>query len=405
NTLQACPHLARHPHVHRLVVEVLSDRDALGYRRTAADVLHRIGDPLGIIHLTYNALTTHPTLSVRQDDISGWSQVPLLRQVAALTPECIELLIRDLPKPAGCLHVDVLAALPAEVIVPRMLPLLAAPGTQMAAAYVLALHRRHEGRAILERLVESETHLELALTGLSHIPDGNAREYLRRYADPDHPFYKRNVNGASVKVRRQAELRLFLVQNAGADVRVRDAIRRFYLHSLEELTAYAREAVLRDLAELRYHGSPLREEWERVTSHWLNPPADFHANYVVLDAHLTFGRLGTGLSGADFLWEFSDSADRVYYAEAQRASIRALLAVTKPTGNGRGWGIEPSFLSDLPPSGEEYGLSNYYLPGVKILYEPEDYERAAVQWILEPEKHRFGSCTRRNIQCTDGRQE
>jgi hypothetical protein len=186
------PALVRDDEIRELVIEYLDCR-ALGYRNYAAIALHAIDDPLGILGLTHNCLSTHPVTEQYQPSSSGWGDAELIRHAQSMTDECVDLLIQDVQHLAGYFHADALSALPAQRIVPKMLPLLGQPLRIAAqAAYVLAMKSRDEGRATLERLVESMNlrYVELAIIGLSHIPDRRAVELVSAIADPVHPIYE-----------------------------------------------------------------------------------------------------------------------------------------------------------------------------------------------------------------------
>ncbi len=397
NALLAVPEFARHPEIYPLLEEILFDKRWIEDRNFVSMILHDVGDPRGILHLTYNYLTTHPILKIRQDDLHGWHSGWIFDRAGSLTEECLELLIEDLKRSSlGYFHADLLSMVTAEKIVPRMLPLLEAEGkAAMAAAYVLAMKGRDEGRSILEKLAESQKYVELALIALSHIPDDKTLYYLRTYADPQHAIYERYKNSFISQLLRHAEIRLFLLECRDPHP-VAHTMEQFYLHPIQELIAYDwdRQSTLRSLnGPKSKRNASSWPDWEDKAARWINPPPDFNANFFVVNSHLTSGDLGTGVSAPDFLYEFSTPEDRAYCAEIQRHSIRALLNTIdwSHLGNGRDMGVRPTFLWGLPPTGEEYGLRNYYLPSFKISYGPEDYEHAAVGWILEPQKFRFGS--------------
>lgn len=395
NILYTYPELGRHPEIYPLLERALFDKRWIEDRIYASIILHEIGSPLGILHLTYNSLATHPLLDIRQDDLHGWNNGWLIRHAEGLTDECIDLLIKELRQPNGYLHVDILSTLPSEKIVPHMLTLIdAEEKVAMAAAYVLAIKSRNEGRSILEKLVESQKYVEFALIALSHIPDDKTVHYLRVYADPQHAIYQRYRNSLISKLLRHVEIRLFLL-NCRDSQPARRAMERFYLHPMHELMENARRSTLRALNSPKYKKSASRPDWEEESRRWIYPSADFNRSFFVVNSHLYSGDLGTGVSAPDFLWEFSTPEDRAYCAEMQRQSIRSLLSLGTIdwtyVGNGDDMGIEPKFLWGLSPSGRERKFKSYYVPGFEITFEPDDYERAATEWILEPQKYRFGS--------------
>lgn len=233
NTLEIVPEFARDPKIYSLLLDAMAT-EPWGYRIIAAKVLLQIGDPLGILHLTYNSLIRHPLLQVEQI-CSGWTNAYLLREADKLTDECIELLIGELHLPLGLWHANILSALPAERIVPRMRELLKITDyPAIAAAYVLAMKGNDEGRPILENLIESQKYIDFALIALSHIPDQNTMRYLRAYANPAHPIYNKQYEKAQLLrtgLMRHAQCRLFLLESRDP-YPVRRTMEQFYLHSI-----------------------------------------------------------------------------------------------------------------------------------------------------------------------------
>lgn len=406
-TLEIFPDLAREPEIRALLVEALEIEPHVN-RMLAARILHRSGDPLGILHLTYNSLSAHPLLKAKQDLASLWPEAYLLREAEKLTDECIELLIGDLEQPHAFWHMDILAAVPVEKIAPRMLPLLGEAETLSAvAAYVLALKGNAGGRAILEALVEKQKLLNLALIALSHIPDYRALSYLKNYADPKHPIYnKQYENLLTTHAQRsglmqQAQSRLFLLENKKT-LAVRHTMEEFYLTSIQEMIAHSdlRSFLGRSIKGAKRGGKTASfEDVAEAAWRWIKPPRDVNYRLFVINSGmgLTSGPLMTAMNAPDFLCEFATPEDRAYCAEIQRASIRALIKVIgwRTLGNGSDMGIRTTFFSDLslPPTGSELAYRNapLYLPGVEIHYGPQDYEHAAVDWILNPARYRTSS--------------
>ncbi len=407
NTLEILPEYARDARVHAMLLDALATAP-LDYRMRAAQILLKIGDPLGILHLTYNSLSSHPLLKVRQDPESAWPKACLLRAADQLTDECIELLLGDLEPPHAFWHMDILAALPAKRIVPRMREMLGQPGTAATvAAYVLALKGNDEGRALLERLAESQKFLDLSLIALSHIPDYRALSYLKLYADPDNPVYNRqyeNLEMASAQrsgLMLHAQCRLFLLE-CHDPFPVQRTMEMYYLDSIQAMVAHSdlRAFSGRGLKGAGSGGKVRSlEEWAEAKWRWIKPPRDINYRLFVINSGvgITSGRLATGVNAPDFLCEFATPADRAHCAEIQRVSIRALLQVIgwRTLGDGSDMGIRTTFLGEqvLPPTGIELGYRNtrLYFPGFEIHYTPKDYERAAVDWIMHPGRYRTKS--------------
>jgi len=404
NTLRLFPEFARDAKIRAMLASAL-ETAALRYRIRASMILLRVGDPLGILHLTYNSLSTHPLLKVSQDLAGLWPDAHLLREADHLTDECIELLINDLEQPHAFWHMDILAALPAEKIIPRMRVLLAQEGTAaIVAAYVMAMKHNDEGRSILEGLVESQKLLNLALAALSHIPNYRVLSYLRSYAAPQNPIYNRQYDNLMVTnaqrsgLMQDAHCRLFLLEHRSRQP-VQRTMEAFYLDSIQEMIAQS------DVRSMRGHaprstgsgGKVLTlEEWAEATWRWIKPTRDIGYRLFVINSGvgITSGTLMTGVNAPDFLCEFSTPEVRTHCAEIQRASIRALLKVIgwRTLEDGSDMGISTTFLSPLalPPTGRELAHRNMplYLPGIEIKYGPKDYEHAATDWILNPGRYR-----------------
>jgi hypothetical protein len=405
-TLEIFPEFARDPKIHVMLLEAL-EVEPLGNRMLASKILLRSGDPLGILHLTYNSLSIHPLLKERQDIASLWPDAHLLREADKLTDECIELLINDLEQPHAFWHMDILAALPEDKIVPRMRALLGNAETlSVVAAYVLALKGNAEGRAILEELVEKQKLLNLALIALSHIPDFRAISYLKTYADPKHPIYNTQYENLFMTqaqrsgLMQQAQCRLFLLECDKPAVR--HTMEEFYLTSIQEMIRHSdlRKFLGRSIKGGRSGGKISSfEDVAEAAWRWIKPPRNVNYRLFVINSGmgLTSGKLMTAVNAPDFLCEFATPADRAYCAEIQRTSIRALLKVIgwRSLGNGSDMGIRTTFFSDqaLPPTGSELAYRNagVYLPGVEIRYSPQDYEHGAVDWILNPGRYRTNS--------------
>lgn len=407
NTLALFPAFADEPKIRTLLRKGLEDPH-LANRMQAARMLVWAGDPEGILHLTYNSLSFHPLLRVKNDLLSLWPEAYLLREADKLNEVCIDLLIGDLKPPHAFWHMDILAALPAEKIVPRMLTLLKGePFQAMLAAYVLAMKANPEGKGLLLGLVEKQKFLNLALVALSHLPDFVVTSHLRSYASPEHSIYNRdyeNIKPTDAQrsgLQLQASCRNALLENKNPHP-LRDTIDAFYLTSIQHMVA---DSDLRTSLGRSAGGAGRTvqmgtfEDLAEAAWRWIKPPRSVGYRLYTINSGIgaTMGQLATGVSAPDFLCEFSTPQDRDYCAEIQRTSIRALIQVIgwRTLGNGSDMGIRTTFMSgqDLPPSGVELAWRNKqaYLPGVAIEYEPRDYERAAVEWILHPQRYRTQS--------------
>lgn len=357
------PALVRDDEIRELVIEYLDCR-ALGYRNYAAIALHAINDPLGILGLTHNCLSTHPVTEQYQPSSSGWGDAELIRRAQSMTDECVDLLIQDVQQPAGYFHADALCALPAERIVAKMLPLLGQPLRIAAqAAYVLAIKSRDEGRTILEGLAESMNlrYIELAIIGLSHIPDRRGVELVGGITDPAHPIY-----GSSDQVFGLAELnkkqlltksmQRLLIMDAKAGKSFIDIMKRFYL-------------------------LPPARKW--TVGSGVTIPASLGApelfeigNYCVTWA-------------PDFITEFAAESDRAELARIQTKGICEFLeAVPMDNGVSRGW---PQFMSWQKRLMDSRNFIGENVLGVRVVNDKDDYIFAATDWLLNPQGYRIGS--------------
>lgn len=359
--LELTPDLAKDGQIHELVKGYLTS-PARRYRTLAARILDTIGDDLGLLHLTYDCLRVHPVIGQDQTQVSGWGDTYLFDRIQNATDECIDLLIEDVREPPSYLHADLLSALPSDRIVPRMLPLLSEPLRISAqAAYVLATHGRDEGRRILEEIAEGVNlrFLELALIGLSHIPDKHAVDLIRGYTDPHHPVYAREREAffgymGPTELLTKSQQRLFLLEHEGKGVLV-ETMKRFYL--------------VRERAEIEIPGITLPDNYT---------PSLFVASYY------------TTTHAPDFLVEFSTEADRRLLADIQKEGMSAFMSVVpEETLARRNW---PRFMLWGPrPRDSRVSTTSHYLESVTVVNDEEDYLFAATDWLLNPEHYRLGS--------------
>jgi hypothetical protein len=386
--LTLAPEFARDEKIHTQLVAALAAAD-WGARSAAAAILLEAGDPLGILHLAYNSLTTHPQLNAAQP--GGWPNTVLLRHAAELTPECVELLLADLAWPGALRHVDLWAALPQDIVVPRMQALLEKRATlAIPAAYVLAMKGNDDGRRRLNKLVAQEQYLDLALIALSHIPDHDTMLALRAYASPKHPIYSRtNADGSAspqlcARLLRHAQCRRFLL-DCTDPYPVRRTMEHFYLRGLQEMLEAGNGA-----ADSGGSGQPEAGGGGAGRAYRLARGSD--ARFFVFNSQHGQGAAATGVSAPDLLCEFSDAACQAYCAEHQRNTLRAWLAAQEPEAiaDGSALRARTTFLCGLQAA-EQALLGAAQFPGLHISYEAADYERAAVGWILAPARHRFAS--------------
>ena len=354
--------LGRDDEIRKMVIEYLNCR-ASGYRDHAARALHAIGDPLGILHLTYNCLSTHPVTGQYRPGTSGWSDISLIQRAASMTDECIDLLIQDIRNPPGYLHADALSVLPVERIAARMLSLLDQPDRiAVQAAYVLALKERDEGRTVLERLVETMNlrFLEMAIIGLSHIPNQHAVELINGLTNPNHQIYRKSdhefeMEGLSKKRLLAKSLQRLLAMNREKTTPFLEIMRRFYMLPTSEWRVGSGIVMPVDLV-----APTLFIAWQ---------------DHVITPA-------------PDFIVEFATEADRKELAEIQKAGMREFLkAVPVERLLSNRW---PNFMlwNRHPRDSKDF---NHTVFGVKITNAEEDYLFAAADWILNPQDYRIGS--------------
>ncbi len=391
--LTLAPEFARDEAIHAQLVAALADED-WGARSAAAGILLEAGDPLGILHLAYNSLTTHPLLNAAQPGgwPGGWPNTLLLRHAAELTDECVELLLADLAWPGALRHADIWAALAPDIVAPRMQALLEKRDTlAIPAAYALAMKGNDDGRRTLDRLLAQEKYPDLALIALSHIPDHDTMLALRAYANPAHPFYSRKgEDGAPspqlcARLLRHAQCRRFLL-DCTDPYPVRRTLEHFYLRGLHEMEDA--DADSSGQAPSTQVDAPHAGGAGRVCS--LGRASE--TRFFVFNSQHGRGAAATGVSAPDLLCEFSNAACQKYCAEHQRQAVRAWLAAQEPAAieDGSALRARTTFLCGLPAP-EHAWLGETHFPRLTISYEAADYERAAVDWILAPARYRFAS--------------
>jgi hypothetical protein len=374
NTLEAKPELALQGRIHTLLVDMLGFSDGIGYRNLAARILYDLGDPLGILHLTYNCLSEHPVIGQLQIGGSGCSDAYLIRRASTITDECIDLLVEDVCRAPGYLHADALAIAPADKVIPRMLPLLEMPiHISAQAAYVLAMHKNDKGRAQLEQIAEDVNLrlIELAIIGLSHIPNKYAIDLIKGYADGNHPVYLKDDLEFTLEQLTKKELLTKSRQRSrilerGESVSFVDVMKEFYATSPQQ--------------KFELQGVKLPDSFSPI---------------LLLDKLVYFTH------APDFVAEFATSSDRNALAEIQKVGMRQLLEVAPSDmlaiETSCNW---PRFMLwyNRPRDTRTFGMPNFFfLEGVQILNDAEDYLFAATDWLLNPEDYRQGSHRRLTV--------
>lgn len=357
------PVLVQDNEVRNMVIEALSCC-ALGYRWYAALALHAIGDPLGIVHLTYNSLSIHPITGQHQPSSSGWGDGYLIQHALSMTDECIELLIQDILNPPGYLHADVLSMLPPERIVNRVLSLLDQPLRIAAqAAYVLAMKGRSEGRAVLEQIAETMNlrYIELAIIGLSHIPNQRTVELIRGFTDQNHPIYGKSdyefgVNWLSKKELLTKSMQRLLMLEPGTGAPFIEVMKHFYM-------------------------LPPAREWK--VGMGITIPVNLVAPTLF---EIT---LHSVTWTPDFIAEFATESERNELAEIQtKGMLEFLEAVPMDNLRPLSW---PRFMSWAKRPMDSRNFFGENILGIQVVNDKEDYLFSATDWLLNPQDYRLGS--------------
>lgn len=361
NILLAFPTFASDSLLRGLVKKVLLT-NAIGYRLHAATILHGIGDPDGILHITYNSLGTHPLLKQDQTKFSGWWTGYVSRYADALTDECIELLIRDMSGSHPYFHGDSLAQLPTHAIVPRMLPLLGAGGnTARYAAYVLAFKGRNDGFNILKDWLKESSFPMSPLRAISHLPDREAIDILSEYADADHSIYQGDDYsiGSSARyiILPDVQLRLAFRQSQ-ARMPAAQMMEKYYWREVSELNVYDNSGRGTETMPL---STPINVFLLR------EPPKSLHP------------------WAPNFLNEFATPEERRYCADRQRGALDQLFKTTGINFTKLLDGKLCPFMTGLHRAGLDDDAF-YHMPEFRIVYDKADYFRAATEWIVEPRR-------------------
>lgn len=366
NILLGIPEYARDPEINDLLVQVLSTK-FLGYRHHAARILHAIGDPLGILHLTYNSVKVHPILGLDQTTISGWGELTA-RFPDALTDQCIDLLVEDMCGDHAAFHGGTLAYVPAEKIIPRMLPLLK-EGTHTAryAAYVLAAKQQEDSLDVLEGWLQPENFKNwsasrfygryLPLWAARYFPHNRLMTLVREYANPDCELHRHELPGNARGFLYYAQ---YICDLNGLDEsgRVQWMMNKYFKQSVTNLRSERSGAFWgKDVIQLAEPVNAYTGVWDRQ---------------LLIDA---------------------TPQERESLVTEQRENLLQMLRNNR-LGYDQLLDGRPCPFWDLSEglanAGEELypGYSGFYgSSGLRIIYEEADYVHAATDWILHPEKH------------------
>lgn len=357
------PFLAEDGRIKAMVSRQLG-ANALGYRYLAARILCKLGDPQGILHLTYNSLSKHPMLGCDHTKVSGWSDAYAIRWAHLLTEECLEFLIDDVCGDNSHLHADLLASAAKELVVPCLLELLDSNRlVSVQAAYALACHGRREGSDILQSIIDKcdESLFELALVALSHIPDQSVLILLESVANQQHTiFIKLDSDAKKKQLATKAAQRLMVLQEEGNNILV-GAIEYFYTNQERDYLDTQREFIMKQGIKL---------------------PEGYEPKLFLLQQHSVTWT-------ADFIFEFSNESARKELSNIQTARLLELFSYLSDDEY-----IKIShapFLTWFEHPKDRQKFRNSYLPGVDVRNEREDFMFAAVDWLLHPNKYRIGA--------------
>lgn len=358
--LYVAPELARtDSEIRDLVVKVLSTK-YYGFRIKAALVLHAIGDPLGILHLTYNSLRSHPILMFDHTKTSGWHEY-VIQHAEDFNDQCIDLLVADMMGNFACFHGRTLAQLSAETIVPRMLPLLEEGGkTAQYAAFVLAAKGYYDDVPdILENWLRSDMHPKYPLQALAYLRGNKALSIAKEFADSSHALYNYG--------KYQDSNKYFILPFAQ------------YVQDVIETDSTARAAKIIE----KYFQQNITQLMT------FNPASGRYDQRFNLRNPIEFIFLGsTGVSATEFLSDHANQQEREMYAGTQNEAVIRLFqenALDYEQLQSSGANQFMHF-NALPDTGHRdpgiYGTTN-----MRIYFDEADYQFAAIDWLLHP--HRY----------------
>ncbi len=360
NILLAVPEYATtNSEIRNQLVRLLSSR-ALGYRQDAARILHAIGDPLGILHLTYNSLKSHPILGLDHTKISGWHE-RVIRHAEDLTDQCIDLLVADMRGSFACFHGRTLAQLPAEKIVPRVAPLLEERGKAAEfATYVLAAKGQYDDVPdILVNWLRTDSYPKHPLRALAYLRGKKALSIAKEYADRSHPLYLsgkyRDINATLILPFAKYVQDIIESDSAGSTAHI---VEKYFLQEISHLMTF----------------NPANGMFDRVFN--LRNP-------------IIFFLLGsTGVSATEYLLCHATQQEREAYATVQREAVeRLFLENALNYDQLRYMGAYQFMHGDaLPDTGDRYP-SIYGASGMRIYFDQADYLLAATDWLLHPQRY------------------
>jgi hypothetical protein len=365
NILLAAPDYARDPEIRELLVQVLATRN-LGWRCGAAKILHAIGDPLGILHLTYNTVKMHPILGQDHTKISGWGESTAAFPLA-LTDQCLDLLVEDMRGERPIFHGGTLAKVPAEKIVPRVLPLLSEGGyTARFAAYILAASQHEAAVDVLFDWLQPENFKKRefrrtcrgfpALWAVRLFPHERLLPLVRNYIDPTFQPTPNEFFSFVHDYRYFAQ----------------------YISDLAEIDESVRVPWMMN----KYHKGIITQ---------LGSPS---GGVLWAEGVITLVEPVSCYSGAwdsDLLINATQEERTLLAAEQEKNLLRLLH------GNHLGydelldgkncafiwpWALNRAGVELYPGYSEPYGHSGFH-----IIYDEEDYVRAATDWILHSENY------------------
>jgi len=345
HVLAVLPKLAAHKDIQTELTQLLS-HPIFTIRLMAAEALARVGCSNGMRHIVYNALSTHPILNVSQTagdkDLPRMARHALFPFVRVIPVDALDLLIEELKAQNGNPVHDLLASLPKVTIIPRVLGLRENSGeTCLYSAYILARHGLAEGRSKLSQALKSTvlSELEIAIVGLSHIPTMEIVSCLEELADEGNSIYVQN-----------AHLQWDIPGLAKHRVQIAKAILE---HSVEDM-----QKILERLFMRAFQGTSLFSYGGR----WVQDS------------------FGMG-SAPDLLFEFAGAQLRERLVTIQKKCLAFLDQDVLASKE-----FECSFALGLPH------LNDIYNPPLRISIERDDFERAAIEWIAQPEAFLVGSC-------------
>ena len=358
HTVSFSPDLAKDQSIERIIVDNLK-RPIPGVRIQCAEILARLGDPRGILHLTYNVLGVHPVLGEvgqRHQETVSRARMALLRHTDQLTDECIDLLLGDLLSHTGNMHVDVLAGFRDKRVHKALARHLSAPlRASVQASHVLARNGNSDGKSILLQCLKERRYIELSALALSYLADVDAASVLDAVRDGSHDSVKALPRELVDEIVRKVDLRIRLRNSKHTQAKV-DEIFRYYAMTIADcIAAYP---------ALKF-----------VTTKQMD-----------LQIILKVPRPMDSLS--DILYDLQDSAVCDVLADIQGRSVSQLLKVKgfaehfEKSGGITSW---PSIFNGFPLPYMATRTS-----GCKIIFDEADYLNAAVDWLVHPARHRQG---------------